>query len=67
VDAIALASCLVQPFADVVLSGAVTAEHVQGNVNSFLLNLDGEAMTRLAALAEPAQSYWATRKNLPWN
>jgi hypothetical protein len=29
--------------------------------------LDNEAMTQLATLAEPAQSYWATRKNLPWN
>jgi aryl-alcohol dehydrogenase-like predicted oxidoreductase len=67
VDAIALASCLVQPFAEVVLSGAVTAEQVVSNVRSCLLNLDNEAMTQLATLAEPAQSYWATRKNLPWN
>src|SRR3977135_2662288 len=31
VDAIALAACLLQPFADVVLSGAITAEHVLAN------------------------------------
>jgi aryl-alcohol dehydrogenase-like predicted oxidoreductase len=67
VDVIALASCLVQPFVDVVLSGAVTEEHVLSNVRSCLLNLDREAMPGLMALAEPAQSYWATRKNLPWN
>jgi aryl-alcohol dehydrogenase-like predicted oxidoreductase len=66
-DAIALAACLAQPFADVVLSGAVTAQHVLSNVKSLLLKLDGEAMTRLTALAETSQSYWATRKNLPWN
>jgi aryl-alcohol dehydrogenase-like predicted oxidoreductase len=66
-DAIALAACLAQPFADVVLSGAVTAQHVLSNAKSLLLKLDGEAMTRLTALAETSQSYWATRKNLPWN
>jgi aryl-alcohol dehydrogenase-like predicted oxidoreductase len=63
----ALASCLIQPFADVVLSGAVTEEQVLSNIRSCSLNLDPDAMSRLMALAEPAQSYWATRKNLPWN
>jgi aryl-alcohol dehydrogenase-like predicted oxidoreductase len=67
VDAIALASCLVQPFVDVVLSGAVTKEQVLSNVRSCLVNLDRDAISRLMSLAEPAQSYWATRKNLPWN
>jgi aryl-alcohol dehydrogenase-like predicted oxidoreductase len=67
VDTIALASCLGQPFVDVVLSGAVTEEQVLSNVKSGRLNLDGESMLRLLTLAEPAHSYWATRKNLPWN
>src|SRR3984957_12601843 len=67
VDALALASCLVQPFVDVVLSGAVTEDQVISNLGSCLLNPDGNAMSRLLALAEPAQSYWATRKSLPWN
>lgn len=66
-DAIALAACLVQPFADVVLSGAVTVEQVHSNAKSCQLNLDRETMTRLTALAEPAVAYWATRKNLLWN
>lgn len=67
VEATALASCLLQPFVDVVLSGAVTAEQVLSNAESVLLNLDGDAMSRLIVLAEPVQSYWTTRKNLPWN
>ena len=67
VDAIALASCLIQPFVDVVLSGAVTEEQVLSNVKSCLVHLNTDAMLRLMALAEPAQSYWSTRKNLPWN
>jgi aryl-alcohol dehydrogenase-like predicted oxidoreductase len=67
VDAVALATCLLQPFVDVVLSGAVTEEQVLSNVTSGLLKLDGDAIARLMALAEPAHTYWATRKNLPWN
>jgi aryl-alcohol dehydrogenase-like predicted oxidoreductase len=66
-DTIALAACLAQPFADVVLSGAVTPEQVLSNAKSLRLTLDSEAISRLTALAEPAESYWATRKNLPWN
>jgi aryl-alcohol dehydrogenase-like predicted oxidoreductase len=67
VEAMALACCLVQPFADVVLSGAVTEEQVISNVRSLLLNLDEETVPRLMGLAEPARSYWATRKSLQWN
>jgi aryl-alcohol dehydrogenase-like predicted oxidoreductase len=67
VDAMALASCLIQPFSDVVLSGAVTEKQVLSNVRSCLVQLDEDAMFRLMALAEPAPSYWATRKNLAWN
>jgi aryl-alcohol dehydrogenase-like predicted oxidoreductase len=67
VEEVALAACLVQSFVDVVLSGAVTEEHLLSNVRSCFLNFDRDAMLRLAALAEPAPSYWAIRKNLPWN
>jgi aryl-alcohol dehydrogenase-like predicted oxidoreductase len=67
VDAVALAACLVQPFVDVVLSGAVTEEQVLSNVRSCWLNLDRDSMPRLRALAEPANFYWEKRKNLPWN
>jgi aryl-alcohol dehydrogenase-like predicted oxidoreductase len=67
VDAIALAICLIQPFVDVVLSGAVKEEQVLTNVRSCLVHLDADAVSRLMALTEPSQSYWATRKNLAWN
>jgi aryl-alcohol dehydrogenase-like predicted oxidoreductase len=66
-DAIALAACLVQPFVDVVLSGATTVDQVHSNLKSYQLNPDGETMARLRALAEPRDSYWATRRNLAWN
>lgn len=67
VDAVALAACLVQPFSDVVLSGAVTEEQLLSNVGSCFLKFDRDVILRLTALAEPAQSYWAKRRNLPWN
>lgn len=67
VEVVALVSCLLQPFVDVVLSGAVTPEQVLSNATSVGFNLDEDAIPRLMALAEPATSYWATRKNLPWN
>jgi aryl-alcohol dehydrogenase-like predicted oxidoreductase len=67
VDAVALAACLLQPFVDVVLSGAVTEVQLLSNVRSCLLNLDRDAIPRLTALAEPASSYWSKRKTLPWN
>ena len=67
IDAIALASCLAQPFPDVVLSGATTVEQMLSNLGSCRLNLDEEAITRLSMLNEPAEQYWATRAKLPWN
>ena len=67
IDALVLASCLAQPFADVVLSGATTVAQALSNVASCRLKVDEEVMTTLATFAEPSQQYWATRKELPWN
>ncbi len=67
VDAIALASCLLQPFVDVALSGAVTSAQLISNVKSCAVKLDSETIDRLAALAEPAETYWTTRRKLVWN
>jgi aryl-alcohol dehydrogenase-like predicted oxidoreductase len=67
IDAIALASCLAQPFADTVLSGATTVEQMVSNLGSCRLNLDEAAITKLETLTEPTEQYWATRTKLPWN
>ncbi len=66
-DALVLAACLAQPFADVVLSGATTELQLFSNLKSLALWLDDETMVRLSQLAEPVEVYWATRKKLPWN
>ena len=67
VDALALAAVLAQPWADVVLSGAATAEQVRSNVKALDVAWDEESDTALASLAEPADAYWKTRARLQWN
>jgi aryl-alcohol dehydrogenase-like predicted oxidoreductase len=66
-DALVLAACLSQPFADVVLSGATKVKQIFSNLQACRLNVDGDAMARLSELAEPPEIYWATRSKLPWN
>jgi len=60
-DAIALAAALSQPWASVVLSGAVTEPQLLANLAALtvspLPDLD---------LAEPPGAYWATRSARPW-
>jgi aryl-alcohol dehydrogenase-like predicted oxidoreductase len=67
VDVVALGAVLAQPWADVVLSGAATAEQLRSNVAALDLSWDEEATATLASLAEPAERYWQTRGSLPWN
>ena len=67
IDALALAAVLAQPWADVVLSGAVTIEQLQSNVRALDIVLDPAAMGALAGLAEDPATYWQTRSSLKWN
>lgn len=67
VDAVCLASVLSQPWADIVLSGAATAEHVRSNVAAAALTLEESALAQLGAIAENSDQYWATRSRLIWN
>jgi aryl-alcohol dehydrogenase-like predicted oxidoreductase len=65
-DALALAAVLHQPWADVVLSGAVTAGQLAGNVQASAVHLGTDQLDRLALLAEPVSEYWRHRAALPW-
>ena len=60
-DAIAIAAALANPWASVVLSGAVTARQLQTNLTALsvgdLPQLD---------LAEPPGAYWESRAARPW-
>ena len=62
-DALALAAVLVQPWADVVLSGAATVDQLRSNLAALELDFDPE----LEQLAEDPVVYWQERAALPWN
>jgi aryl-alcohol dehydrogenase-like predicted oxidoreductase len=66
-DALALAMALAQPWADVVLSGAVTREQLASNLGALAVTLDEAAEGNIRALEEPAPDYWARRAQLAWN
>jgi len=61
-DTIAIAAALAQPWADVVLSGAATVEHLQSNLRALEVDYDGS----FDELVEDPEAYWATRSALPW-
>ena len=67
VDALALAAALAQPWADVVLSGAASIEHLQSNLTALNVPWNDDIAAELRSLIEPPEEYWATRAKLPWN
>jgi aryl-alcohol dehydrogenase-like predicted oxidoreductase len=67
VDAVALAAVLANPWADVVLSGAVTPGQLEANLAAVGVELDPGELEELAALAEPPEGYWKTRADLSWS
>jgi aryl-alcohol dehydrogenase-like predicted oxidoreductase len=67
VDAVALAAVLANPWADVALSGAVTTGQLQANLAALQVELDPVEREQLAALAEPAETYWTARSALTWS
>jgi aryl-alcohol dehydrogenase-like predicted oxidoreductase len=66
-DALALASALARPWADVVLSGATTADQLRSNVTALDLDYGEELDERLTVLSEEPAEYWSARAALPWN
>lgn len=67
IDALAIAAALAQPWADVVLSGAATTQHLQSNLAALKVAWTDETAERLQKLVEPPEQYWATRSDLEWN
>jgi aryl-alcohol dehydrogenase-like predicted oxidoreductase len=66
-DAVAFSAALAQPWADVVLSGAVTPEMLHSNLSALDMTYDEELDRRLSTLREEPESYWSERARLPWN
>lgn len=67
IDAVSMAAVLMQPWTDVVLSGAVTERQLRSNLDALTLKLQAEDLAELGRLAEPANRYWATRGALGWS
>ncbi|MEO5833369.1 MAG: aldo/keto reductase [Nakamurella sp.] len=63
-DQIAVAAALAQPWADVVLTGAVTVAQLESNVIATGLGVDAAAWGELAV---PAAQYWAQRSRMAWS
>jgi aryl-alcohol dehydrogenase-like predicted oxidoreductase len=66
VDAVAIAAAMAQPWADVVLSGAVTAAQVQSNATATALSLSDGDLARVAGLAGDPVQYWDARREMGW-
>jgi aryl-alcohol dehydrogenase-like predicted oxidoreductase len=65
-DAIALAAALAQPWADMVLSGAVSVAQLGGNLAATAITLDEGELHEMADLATSPPEYWERRAALPW-
>ncbi len=65
-DAIALAAALARPWAGTVLSGAVSAAQLAGNLAATRVTLDENDLAELTRLATPPARYWEERSEMPW-
>lgn len=65
-DAVALAAILARPWADVVLSGAVSPAMLRSNLAAATIAWSDELEERLAPLTRDAETYWRERAALPW-
>jgi aryl-alcohol dehydrogenase-like predicted oxidoreductase len=63
VETVAVAAALSQPWADIVLSGAVTPDHLRAHVAALDVVVD---VDHFASMAEPASEYWRRRELLRW-
>jgi aryl-alcohol dehydrogenase-like predicted oxidoreductase len=67
-DALALATALSQPWADVVLSGAASVQQLEQNLAALAVQAEVVAALsdELDAMSEVADDYWATRSRMAW-
>jgi aryl-alcohol dehydrogenase-like predicted oxidoreductase len=66
-DALALAAVLDQPWADVVLSGAVAVEALESNLTAAAVEVDAGLGHELRGIVRDPAVYWDERAALPWN
>jgi aryl-alcohol dehydrogenase-like predicted oxidoreductase len=66
IDQVAVAAALGQPWADVVLSGAVTPAQLESNIGALDLSLTEQDWDQLGSVIENPRTYWDRRAALPW-
>jgi aryl-alcohol dehydrogenase-like predicted oxidoreductase len=67
IEMVAIASALDQPWASVVLSGAVTEPQLRTDCAALALDLTASDRQKLRSLAESPSDYWEHRAGLPWH
>lgn len=67
IDAVAIAAALANPWADVVLSGAIASDQLASNLEALSVQLSPADLAALAELSEPSKTYWARRQASPWS
>ena len=67
VDAVAIAAVLVNQWADVVLSGAISVGQLSSNLEALAVRLSVVEFEALATLSEPPTRYWSVRQSIPWS
>lgn len=66
IDAVAIAAALANPWADVVLSGAIASDQLASNLEALSVQLSPADLAALAELSERSKTYWAKRQASPW-
>lgn len=66
-DAVALAWIMHQPWADMILSGAASPEHLHSHLAASRVTAEQIEELNAETLAEPPEVYWQKRAALPWN
>ena len=66
-DAVAIAAVLANPWADVVLSGAVSEAQLRSNILALDVELGATELDALRDLTIPPKDYWQQRSLLSWS
>ena len=67
VDVAAIAAVLANPWADVVLSGAISADQLASNLEAVSIQLSELETEALTELTEPPAAYWSQRQAQRWS
>jgi aryl-alcohol dehydrogenase-like predicted oxidoreductase len=67
IEMLALAAALARPWADVVLTGAATAEQLRSNLTASGFDYGSELDAELRSVAVSSADYWRVRSSFSWN